>query len=115
MDCVQGLLWRASVAAGMGLEAARRTTRDGAIGPCVPANVTAAGTKADPSAAAKKAGLRTGDKIVSIAGIPVHNWTQMGKAIRSQPTGTPVTVVVERHGRPVTLHASLARLTGQGT
>ncbi len=103
------------VAAGIGLEAASSTTTVGAIESCVPANVNSACTKADPSSPAKKAGLRTGDKIVSIAGIPVHNWTQMGKAIRSQPTGTPVTVVVERHGRPVTLHASLARLTGKGT
>jgi len=64
---------------------------------------------------AKKAGLRAGDRIVSIGGIPVHDWSQMGKAIRSQSPGTPVAVVVERDGRQVTLHPVFATLTGKGT
>jgi membrane-associated protease RseP (regulator of RpoE activity) len=39
----------------------------------------------------------------------------MGKAIRDQSPGTPVTVVVERNGRQVTVHPTFARLTGKGT
>jgi len=72
-------------------------------------------TTKDPSSPAKKAGLHAGDKIVSIGGVPVHNWTQMGKAIRSQAPRTPVTVVVDRNGRQVTLHPSFAKLKGKGT
>jgi membrane-associated protease RseP (regulator of RpoE activity) len=103
------------VAAGIGLETVSSTTTVGAIEPCVPANVNSGCTSADPSSPAKAAGLHAGDKIVSIAGIPVHNWNEMGKAIRSQKPGTPVTVVVDRHGQQVTLHPSLAKLTGKGT
>ena len=103
------------VAAGIGLETASSTTTVGAVEACVPANVKSGCTTSDPSSPAKKAGLHAGDKIVSIAGVPVHNWTQMGKAIRSQSPGTRVTVVVDRNGRQVTLHPTFARLSGKGT
>jgi membrane-associated protease RseP (regulator of RpoE activity) len=102
------------VAAGVGLETASTTTTVGAVETCVPANVTSGCTASDPASPARKAGLRAGDKIISIAGTPVHDWAQMGRAIRSQPTGTPIAVVVERHQRPLTLHPSLAALTGRG-
>jgi membrane-associated protease RseP (regulator of RpoE activity) len=103
------------VAAGVGLETASATTTVGAVESCVPANVTSACVAGDPASPARKAGLHAGDKIISIAGQPVGNWTQMGKAIRSQQPGTPVPVVVDRHGRRVTLHPSFAKLTGKGT
>jgi len=103
------------VAAGVGLETASSTSTVGAVEACVPANVNSGCTTKDPSSPAKKAGLHAGDKIVSIGGVPVHNWTQMGKAIRSQAPGTPVTVVVDRNGRQVTLHPSFAKLKGKGT
>jgi membrane-associated protease RseP (regulator of RpoE activity) len=70
--------------------------------------------KGDPKSPATKAGVRVGDKIVSIAGIRVTSWTQMGKAIRAQHSGSAVPVVVDRHGHLVTLHATLASLTGHG-
>src|SRR6516225_4623863 len=103
------------VAAGVGLETASSTSTVGAVEACVPANVNSGCTTKDPSSPAKKAGLHAGDKIVSIGGVPVHNWTQMGKAIRSQAPRTPVTVVVDRNGRQVTLHPSFAKLKGKGT
>ena len=103
------------IAAGIGLEAASSGTTVGTIESCVPANMTSSCVKGDPASPASKAGVRVGDRIVSIAGIRVANWTQMGKAIRSQQAGTEVPVVVERHGRPVTLHATLASLTGHGS
>ena len=103
------------VAAGIGLETASSTTTVGAIETCVPANLNSGCTASDPASPAKKAGVRTGDKIVSIGGIPVHNWTEMGKAIRMQPAGKPIAVVVERNGRLVTLYPSFATLTGKGT
>ena len=103
------------VASGIGLETASSTTTVGAIETCVPANLNSGCTASDPASPAKKAGVRTGDKIVSIGGIPVHNWTEMGKAIRMQPAGKPIAVVVERNGRLVTLYPSFATLTGKGT
>jgi membrane-associated protease RseP (regulator of RpoE activity) len=103
------------IAAGIGLEAASSGTTVGTIESCVPANMTSSCVKGDPASPASKAGVRVGDRIVSIAGIRVANWTQMGKAIRGQRAGTEVPVVVERHGRPVTLHATLASLTGHGS
>ncbi len=103
------------IAAGIGLEAASTGTTVGTVESCVPANMTSGCVKGDPASPATKAGVRVGDQIVSIAGIRVANWTQMGKAIRSQQAGAEVPVVVERHGRPVTLHATLASLTGHGS
>ena len=102
MHFMLALFLLAVVAAGVGLEAASSTASVGAIEPCVPANVKSVCTTSDPASPAKMAGLRAGDRIVSIGGIPVHDWSQMGKAIRSQSPGTPVAVVVERHGRHVT-------------
>jgi membrane-associated protease RseP (regulator of RpoE activity) len=103
------------VAAGIGLETASNANKVGAIESCVPKNINSYCVSRDPSSPAKKAGLHAGDTIVSVGGITVHNWTEMGKAIRSQTPGHPVTVVVERHGQPVTLHPSLAKLKGKGT
>jgi membrane-associated protease RseP (regulator of RpoE activity) len=103
------------VASGIGLETVSSTTAVGAVEPCVPKNVDSSCVSGDPSSPAKKAGVRAGDEIVSVGGIPVHNWTEMGKAIQSQTSGHPVAVVVERHGQRVTLHPSLARLKGKGT
>jgi membrane-associated protease RseP (regulator of RpoE activity) len=115
MHFMLALFLLAIVAAGIGLETYSGTTAVGAIETCVPAHGTSVCTTKDPVSPAKKAGLRAGDKIVSIGGIPVHNWTQEGEAIRAQSPGTPVAVVVERNGRQVTLHPTFARRTGGGT
>jgi membrane-associated protease RseP (regulator of RpoE activity) len=86
----------------------------GAIDPCVPKSETAATcTKSDPASPAATSGLRTGDKIVALAGQPVHSWDQLGAAIRAQPAGTPVTVTVLRDGHRLTLHPSLATIDGR--
>ena len=103
------------VAAGIGLETGSAGTTVGAVESCVPANVTQGCAKGDPKSPASEAGVRVGDKIVSIAGIRVTSWTQMGKAIRAQQTGSSVPVVVDRHGQLITLHARLASLAGHGS
>jgi membrane-associated protease RseP (regulator of RpoE activity) len=102
------------VAAGIGLETGSAGTTVGAVESCVPANVNLGCAKSDPKSPASEAGVRVGDKIVSIAGIRVTSWTQMGKAIRAQHTGSAVPVVVDRRGQLITLHAKLASLTGHG-
>jgi membrane-associated protease RseP (regulator of RpoE activity) len=63
-------------------------------------------TAADPASPAKKAGLQRGDEIVSFNGTPITSWDQASELIRAAGGG-PTTIVVERAGRPLTLHPTL--------
>lgn len=63
-------------------------------------------TESDPPSPAAAAGLRPGDRIVSIAGQQVTTWDEASSAIRAQQAG-PVRIGVERDGRPLTLTANL--------
>jgi membrane-associated protease RseP (regulator of RpoE activity) len=85
----------------------------GAIDTCVPSSLTAACKPSSPASPAKKAGIRAGDVIMAVGGVQVHNWTQMGKALRSQPAGQPVAITVLRDRHEVTLHPSLAVIHGR--
>jgi len=115
MHFVLALVLLFVVAAGIGLETAGSGTTVGTVESCVPTSLTTGCVKGDPASPAATAGVKTGDRIVSIAGIRVNSWSQMGKAIRAQHAGRAVPVVVERHGRLVTLRATLASLTGHGS
>jgi len=115
MHFVLALVLLFIVAAGIGLAGASAGTKVGAVESCVPANVDSGCVKGDPASPATQAGVKVGDRIVSIAGIRVHSWTQMGKAIRAQQIGHEVPVVVDRQGKLVTLHATLASLSGHGS
>ena len=102
------------LAAGIGQATDSSSATIGTIEPCVPKSETAATcVKSDPASPAVKSGFRTGDKIIALAGKPVHSWTQLGAAIRAQPAGTPVTVTVLRDGHRLTLHPSLATIHGR--
>jgi membrane-associated protease RseP (regulator of RpoE activity) len=102
-----------ALAVGIGLAGAGTSTTVGAIDTCVPSSLTAACKASNPASPAKQAGIRAGDKIIAVAGLPVHNWTQMGKALRSQPAGQPVAITVQRGGKRVTLTARLAVVHGR--
>ena len=102
-----------ALAIGIGLAGAGGTSTIGAIDICVPSSVTAACKPSNPDSPAKKVGIRAGDKIIAVAGVPVHGWVQMGKVLRSQPAGKPVAVKVQRDGRQLTLHPSLAVVHGR--
>jgi membrane-associated protease RseP (regulator of RpoE activity) len=102
-----------ALAIGIGLAGASPSTAVGAIDTCVPSSLTAVCKASNPASPAKKAGVRAGDKIIAVAGVPVHNWTQMGKALRSQPAGKPVAITVQRGGKQVTLTARLAVVHGR--
>jgi membrane-associated protease RseP (regulator of RpoE activity) len=83
------------------------TTVIGSVSKCLPQTVTeldhgTCGANAAP-APARLAGIQAGDKIVSFAGQPARNWTHLGNLIRAQPAGQPVQLVVDRHGRDLTL------------
>ncbi|HUZ24363.1 MAG TPA: site-2 protease family protein [Streptosporangiaceae bacterium] len=102
------------LAVGVGVT---NTTTIGSISPCLPQTVKAlnSGTcaKGLPASPAKQAGLRAHDKVVSIAGKPVSNWTEVGNVIRAQPVGKPVAVVVDRGGRDLTLSVTPGTVAGR--
>jgi membrane-associated protease RseP (regulator of RpoE activity) len=75
------------------------TNSIGAITKCLPDSVKALDNNSPcaqgaPASPAERAGIRPDDKVISIAGHPVHNWTQLGNVIKSQTVGKPVPVVV---------------------
>jgi membrane-associated protease RseP (regulator of RpoE activity) len=70
-------------------------------------------TASDPASPAKLAGLRVGDQVKAFDGRPVSNWTQLGDAIRRARPGSPVTITVLRDGQTLTLHTTLATVSGR--
>jgi len=102
------------LAVGIGVT---NTTTIGSISPCLPQTVKAlaSGTCAKnlPASPARQAGLRAQDKVFSIAGKPVHNWTEVGNVIRAQPAGQPVAVVVDRGGRDLTFSVTPSTVAGR--
>jgi len=102
------------LAVGIGMP---NSTTIGSISKCLPGNVHqfntgTCGTGAS-AAPAKVAGIRSGDKIVSIAGRPVSSWTQLGDVIRAQPAGKPVPVVVDRDGHRLSLTVTPGAIDGR--
>jgi len=102
------------LAVGIGVT---NTTTIGSVSPCLPQTIKAlaSGTcaKGLPASPARQAGIRAQDKVVSIAGKPVHNWTEVGNVIRAQPVGQPVAVVVDRGGRNVTVSVTPGTVAGR--
>jgi membrane-associated protease RseP (regulator of RpoE activity) len=104
------------LAAGLGLEN-DNTTAIGTVDSCVPASLQALNQQScsgsPGSSPAKLAGLRAGDKIISIGGTRVRNWTQLGAAIRAQPAGRRTSVVVQRDGRQQALTVTPVTVPGR--
>jgi membrane-associated protease RseP (regulator of RpoE activity) len=102
------------LAVGIGVP---NTTTVGSVSRCLPQTVKAlnsgACAKGLPKSPAARAGLRAHDKIVSIAGHPVSNWTQLGDAIRAQPAGQPIAVGVDRAGQRLTLSVTPGTIAGR--
>ncbi|MEO8519176.1 MAG: site-2 protease family protein [Dermatophilaceae bacterium] len=59
----------------------------------------------DPQAPANVAGIRPGDRILSLAGQPVSTWDEVRALIRPNG-GRTIDVVVERNGKQLTLSAT---------
>lgn len=55
---------------------------------------------------ASQAGLKAGDRLVSLGGQKIEKWEDAQRIIRSQPAG-PVDLGIVRDGRPMTLEVSL--------
>ena len=116
MHFVLALVLLFLLAAAIGLDN-DNTTQLGPVAACVPANAKAFenGTCAasDRPSPAKAAGIQAGDKVVSFDGKPVSTWTALGNDIRSTPAHRTVPVVVLRDGHRVTLHVTLAAVSGR--
>jgi len=79
------------------------STTLGAVNECVTTDVTQTECRpSDPAAPAAEAGLRPGDRLVSIAGVEVTSWDQATAIIREHADET-IPFVVERDGRELTL------------
>jgi membrane-associated protease RseP (regulator of RpoE activity) len=90
------------------------TTTVAVVSPCVPATLQSKCRSTDPPSPAARAGLKPGDKVVSLAGTPVRDWTALRAAIKAQPTGSAIPMVVERGGRQLTLRLTVATV-GDGS
>ena len=117
MHFVLAFLLIAGLALGVGI-ANDNTTQLGTIGGCVSPNVTdldngVACTASDQASPAKLAGLRVGDQVTAFNGRHYSNWTQLGDAIRAAPVGSAATITVLRDGQTVTLHTTLASVSGR--
>ncbi len=103
----------------VGIGVASNNTTIGNVDPCVPRNVQALDSGSvgcaagQPASPAKVGGIQPNDKIISVAGQRVGNWTQLGTVIRKQPAGKPVPVVVQRGGRDVALTVTPASVSGR--
>ena len=107
------------LALGIGIEN-DNTTQLGTVTTCVPASVQAINNGGDCTAGEAKspallAGLQVGDSITSFDGVRTANWDELQTAILAAKPGRPVTLTVERDGRPLTLHTSLAEVKGHGS
>jgi membrane-associated protease RseP (regulator of RpoE activity) len=61
---------------------------------------------------AQRAGLHVGDRIISIDGQPVQDWTAMRNYIQDHP-GKPIEFLIERDGRRVTVIVTPVKQDGQ--
>jgi membrane-associated protease RseP (regulator of RpoE activity) len=64
---------------------------------------------------AARAGLESGDVILSIAGTPIEDPTALGETVRAHQPGDEVTIVLERDGEQQTVTAQLGANTDQGS
>ena len=65
----------------------------------------------DPLAPSRAAGVRVGDRLVSLNGVQLHDWQQFSDLVRANGAGRAV-LVVERDGRQVQLPAVDTVVTG---
>jgi membrane-associated protease RseP (regulator of RpoE activity) len=116
MHFVLALVLLFLVAGAIGLDN-NNTTQLGPVSTCVPATAKAFDsgtcTASDQPSPARAAGLKAGDKIISFDGKTVSNWTGLGNDIRATPANHSVPVVVQRDGRRLTLHVTLATVSGR--
>ncbi|MFC4507540.1 MULTISPECIES: M50 family metallopeptidase [Streptomyces] len=93
----------------MGFGIQQQTTTVASVSPCVIAqsenrDSCKAGDKPSP---AEAAGMKKGDEIVSFDGVRTDDWDRLSDLIRVSG-GKDVAIIVDRGGKEVTLHATIA-------
>jgi membrane-associated protease RseP (regulator of RpoE activity) len=117
MHFILAILLVFGLALGVGI-ANDNVTQVGTISPCVPNSLTAynngscAGS--DHTSPAKLSGLRVGDTITALDGHPAGTFSQLTSEIVHMSPGSPVTLTVRRDGKLVTLHTTVAGISGHG-
>lgn len=61
----------------------------------------------DPSSVWGRAGVRTGDRLVSINGAPMRSWPELRTFLSSFAIGASAVIVVQRDERPVTIRVTM--------
>jgi len=107
MNLVIAIVLFAVVLSGFGVQ--QVSTTIGSVSQCLlPATSTQTTcAPSDPLAPGAAAGIRPGDRLVSINGTAVTDWSAATAIIQTSPAQT-LTVVVDRNGTAVTLHATPA-------
>jgi membrane-associated protease RseP (regulator of RpoE activity) len=105
------------LALGIGVES-DNTTQLGDVATCVAPSATALDngtpcTAKDATSPAALAGLKVGDQVTSFNGTKVTSWDQLSTVIKDVKPGSPVTIGVDRDGRPLTLHTKLSAVPGR--
>jgi membrane-associated protease RseP (regulator of RpoE activity) len=102
VNLILGILFFAIVLCGLGSQ--QSSTTIGTVAQCVlPASSTATTCSSDATEApAAAAGLRPGDRLVSIDGTTISSWDQSSQIIRAS-AGKTLSMVVERDGTTKTL------------
>jgi membrane-associated protease RseP (regulator of RpoE activity) len=101
------LLWILAVGVGVADQSGTTVT----VLRCVPARQQAVCAHGDPRSPAALAGLRSGDKIVAVAGRRVGDWQQIGSAIKAHPAGSTVAFTIDRGGSQIIKQVRLTSVT----
>lgn len=99
------LLWVLAVGVGSAVADSTIVT----VSSCVPSSRIAKCGHGDPASPAAKAGLKSGDKIIAVAGQPVRSYNGLVAVIRKQQPQVPVTLTVLRHGKTSDLRVELVQ------
>jgi len=59
-----------------------------------------------PDKAASRAGLQSGDRVLTIAGLPVSSWDELKTRLLAAPRDVSTDIVAERYGRPITVQVT---------
>jgi membrane-associated protease RseP (regulator of RpoE activity) len=109
-----------ALAFGIGIENQTVTNQVASVSPCLqPSNAAlengAACTPSEPKSPAALAGLQVGDTVTAFNGVKVTSYAQLHKAILAEKPGTTVALTIDRDGRSLVLHPTLAEVPGYGT
>lgn len=105
------LLWATAVFVGLPNQAGAPGARAeiGTVEPCVQTFDAKKAEfndcrRSDPASPAKKAGLRSGDVVTKLNGVPVANWSRLSDKLDAVPVGRRVSLTVEHGGNTRIVH-----------